>query len=49
MPRMGGIDALKQIKELCTDIPIIIMTAFASVNTAVDALKSGIYILIMEI
>jgi len=40
---MGGIEALKLIKEISPGIPIIIMTAYASVNTAVDALKSGAY------
>ncbi len=43
MNRMGGIVALKRIKEISPGIPIIIMTAYASVDTAVDALKSGAY------
>jgi len=43
MNRMGGIEALKLIKEVSPGIPIIIMTAHASVNTAVDAIKSGAY------
>ena len=41
MPEMGGIEALKKIKTISPGIPIIIMTAYASVGTAVDALKSG--------
>jgi len=43
MSRMDGIEALKRIKEISPGIPVIIMTAYASVNTAVDALKSGAY------
>jgi len=43
MSRMGGIESLKQIKAISPGIPIIIMTAYASVNTAIDALKSGAY------
>jgi two-component system, NtrC family, response regulator HydG len=43
MGRVGGLEALKQIKEISPGIPIIIMTAYASVATAVDALKSGAY------
>ncbi|MFO7750704.1 MAG: response regulator [Desulfobacteraceae bacterium] len=43
MPRMGGIAALKQIREKSRDTLIIIMTAYASVSTAVEALKSGAY------
>ena len=43
MPKVGGIDALKKIKTLSPGIPIIIMTAYASIGSAVDALKSGAY------
>lgn len=41
MGQMDGITALKRIKEISPGIPIVIMTAYASVNTAVEALKSG--------
>jgi two-component system response regulator HydG len=43
MARMGGIEALKQIKKLSPGIPVILMTAYASVETARDALKSGAF------
>ncbi len=43
MSRVGGIEALRKIKEFSPGIPIIIMTAYGSVDTAVDALKSGAY------
>ncbi len=43
MSRMDGIEALKQIKSLSPGIAIIIMTGYGSVNTAVEALKSGAY------
>ncbi len=43
MARMGGIEALKQIKKLSPGIPVIIMTAYASVETAREALKSGAF------
>lgn len=43
MSAVGGIEALKQIKEISPAIPIIIMTAYASIDTAVNALKSGAY------
>jgi two-component system response regulator HydG len=43
MARISGIEALKQIKEISSGIPIIIMTAYASVDSAVEALKSGAY------
>jgi two-component system response regulator HydG len=43
MSRVGGIEALKKIKEISPGIPIIIMTAYASVSTAIDALKKGAF------
>lgn len=41
MAKMGGIEALKEIKRINPEIPVLIMTAYASVKTAVEALKSG--------
>ena len=43
MSRVGGIEALERIKEISPGIPIILMTAYASVGTAIDALKKGAY------
>ena len=43
MTLVSGIEALKRIKEISPGIPVIIMTAYASVSTAVEALKSGAY------
>jgi len=43
MKRVGGIEALTRIKEISPEMPVIMMTAYASVGTAVDALKSGAY------
>ena len=43
MARMSGIEALEQIKAYNPSIPIIIMTAYSSVESAVDALKAGAY------
>jgi two-component system response regulator HydG len=41
MVHMDGLEALRRIKTLSPGIPVIIMTAYASVGTAVNALKSG--------
>ena len=41
MVKISGLEALEQIKSYNPAIPIIIMTAFSSVETAVDALKKG--------
>ena len=43
MLKVSGIEALKEIKIINPAIPIIIMTAYSSVETAVDALKNGAY------
>jgi len=43
MTNMSGIEALNQIKRYNPSIPVIIMTAYSSVDTAVEALKSGAY------
>ena len=43
MLKVSGIEALEQIKAINSDVPVIIMTAYASVETAVDALKKGAY------
>ncbi|HMB96579.1 MAG TPA: response regulator, partial [Tepidisphaeraceae bacterium] len=43
MPRMTGIELLAEAKKLRPDMPVVMMTAFATVQTAVDAMKLGAY------
>lgn len=43
MPGMDGLEMHRRIKVLNKDAIVIIMTAFASVDTAVQALKDGAY------
>jgi two-component system response regulator HydG len=43
MAGMGGMEALARIKEYNPAVPVLIMTAYSSVETAVSALKSGAY------
>jgi len=43
MVKVSGLEALAEIKALNPAIPIIIMTAYSSVESAVEALKSGAY------
>lgn len=43
MPGMDGLEMHRRIKALNKDAIVIIMTAFASVDTAVRALKDGAY------
>ncbi|RIB41126.1 response regulator, partial [Escherichia coli] len=41
MAEMDGIATLKEIKTLNPAIPVLIMTAYSSIETAVEALKTG--------
>ncbi len=43
MPRLGGLDTLKLIKEHDPAATVIIMTAFATIDDAVRAVKEGAY------
>lgn len=43
MPKMDGIQATREIHRHNPAIPIIVMTAYSSVSSAVEALKSGAY------
>ena len=43
MPQMDGIDLCAHIGESQPDIPIILMTAFGSLETAIRAIRAGIY------
>ena len=43
MPGMDGIDALTEIRRISPYVPVLMMTAYASVKTAVDALKAGAF------
>jgi len=43
MPGMDGLELQRKARELAPDATIIIMTAYASVETAVQALKEGAY------
>jgi len=43
MLKISGLEALEEIKAFNPAIPVTIMTAYSSVETAVDALKKGAY------
>ena len=43
MAEMNGLEALRRIKAYNPAIPVIIMTAYSSVESAVEALKTGAY------
>ena len=41
MPQMNGVDLLREAKQIAPDIVSIVMTAFATTETAVEALRLG--------
>jgi two-component system response regulator AtoC len=41
MPEMSGLDVLKEVKSFKQDQDLIVMTAYASVDTAIEAMKQG--------
>jgi len=41
MPGIDGVEALTRAKELCPDLFVLMMTAYATVETAVEAMKIG--------
>jgi len=43
MPIMNGLEVLKTIQILQPDVPVIIVTGFATIDSAVDAMKNGAF------
>jgi DNA-binding NtrC family response regulator len=43
MPGMDGIATLDELKKLDDDLPVLMITAFASVETAISAMKRGAF------
>jgi CheY-like chemotaxis protein len=42
MPRMNGVDAARQLKYMCPNVPVILYTAFADVFRRKQALPEGV-------
>lgn len=43
MPRVGGLDLLRYAKKINPDIIVIIITGYASIETAIMAIREGAY------
>jgi len=43
MPGMSGMDLLEEVKKINSDLPIIMMTAFGTIEMAVEAMKKRAY------
>ncbi|MFO0568777.1 MAG: response regulator [Polyangiaceae bacterium] len=48
MPRMGGLELLKELSHAHPDTIAVIMTGFGTVETAIDAMKRGAYDYILK-
>jgi DNA-binding NtrC family response regulator len=43
MPGMGGLDFLREVRRRIPDMLVIIITAYATIQTAVEAMRSGAF------
>lgn len=43
LPGRDGLELLKDVKSKAPGLPVVIMTAYATVDTAVEAMKLGAY------
>ncbi len=43
MPRMGGLELLDAVRAAQIDVQVIVMTAFSSTDTALEAMRKGAY------
>ncbi len=43
MPKMGGLELLKALKVISPETITVMMTAYASTGTAIEAMKEGAY------
>jgi DNA-binding NtrC family response regulator len=43
MPKMSGLELMAEAKRLRPEMPVVLMTAFATVSNAVEAMKLGAY------
>jgi DNA-binding NtrC family response regulator len=48
MPKMSGMDVLRGVKKISPLTPVILITAYGTVNTAVEAMKEGASEFIMK-
>ena len=48
MPGMDGITLLKKVKEKYNDVPVIMITAHATIENAVESMKEGAYDYILK-
>ena len=48
MPELDGLELLKRAKVVCPAVPVVIMTGFATVDSAIQAMKLGAFDYILK-
>ncbi len=48
MPGMSGIETLRQLRNIDADIPVIVVSAYGDIPTAVETMKEGAYDFIVK-
>jgi len=48
MPGLPGMEVLARLKEIDNKVPVIVMTAFGTTDTAIEAVKAGAYDFILK-
>ncbi|MAQ14327.1 MAG: DNA-binding response regulator [Sandaracinus sp.] len=43
MPQMSGIDLIKALRTVAPDVEVVVMTAYGTIETAVEAMREGAY------
>ena len=43
MGKVGGLDVLEHVTKECPDVPVVIITGFGTVKSAVEAIKKGAF------
>lgn len=43
MPGLSGLDVIERVQEIDPEIVLVVITGYATINTAVDAMRSGAY------
>jgi two-component system response regulator AtoC len=48
MPGMGGMEWFKRLRTLDADVPVIVLTAYGTIGTAVEAMKHGAFDFVLK-
>lgn len=43
MPKLNGLELLREVKERSPETPVVMMTAYGTIDNAVEAMKEGAF------